>query len=295
MARPLARDEEGLGTFGSLIGVLVLVVVILGAYFGYIAPRFPPAPIRTQPGDEITVHYIGTFENGLVFDTSLESVARDNASHPKAFTFSWRIRWEPLQVTVGAGAVVEGFDVGVQGLTEGESTTFSIPPEQAYGPADPSKIFVKPLFESVPVQVTMNATDFQGVYGTEPESGTNVTDPLWTWPATVSVAGSLVTVKNSPSPGQIVRPYGWDAEVVCVDDGAHGCVGEILVHHRLGPADADRTGHETVTVEGRRQVLFVVSAVDVDAGTYTVDYNVSVPSGRTLVFQVTIVDITRSF
>ncbi len=35
MARPLVRDDEGLSTFWSFVGVLVLVIAILAVYVRY--------------------------------------------------------------------------------------------------------------------------------------------------------------------------------------------------------------------------------------------------------------------
>jgi len=291
MARPLVRDEEGLSTFWSFVGVLILVIAILAAYFGYVVPRFPPPPLRAQVGDTVQVHYIGKFENDLMFDTSLESVASDNASYPKAFAFSWRGTWDTLPFTIGTGTVVPGFDLGVQGLAEGDSKTFAVPPAQGYGLADSTKIFVKPLLESVPVRLTMDASGFAAIYNTQPVGGSNVTDPFWGWIATVSVAGSIVTVTNSPAPGEIVHPYGqWDARVLSIDDGADGGVGRIEVQHLLTAASVDRVGRRLPS--GR--VDFTVTAVDPFEGTYTLDFNDPV-RGRTLVFQVTMVRIVRLF
>lgn len=292
MVRPLVRDEDGVSTLWSLIGVLILVIAILGVYYTYVVPKFPAAPPRAQSGDQVKVDYVGTFaDDGLVFDTSLASVGRDNASYPKAFTFSWRSSWQPLgPFAIGSGSVVKGFDLGIQGMAVGDSKTIVVPPASGYGPADPAKIVVKPLFESVAVHVTMNASNFQSRYGVGAVSGTNVTDPFWGWPAYVSVAGSFVTVTNSPVPGQVVRPYGaWNAVVDSIDDAANNGEGVIQVHHLLDPSVVDRIGQRNAG----GQAVFVVRAVDLDAGTYTLDYNVPTPVGRTLIFQVTMIDISR--
>lgn len=295
MARLLRRDEEGLSTLWSFIVVLVIVIAILGVYYGYLAPKFAPPPLRSQSGDQVTVDYVGTFsENGLVFDTSLKSVAGDNASYPKAFMFGWHSTWQPLPVTIGSGGVVKGFDLGIQGLAVGESKTIVVPPALGYGPADPAKIFVKPLLESVSVRITMNASDFFNTYKTVAVSGTNVTDPFWGWSAMVSVSGSLVTVTNSPVPNQIVRPYGaWNARVVSIDDGANQGRGVILVRHLLDANSVDRVGLERSGTQGP-QVVFVVTAVDLGAQTYTLNYNTPT-KGRNLVFQVTMLSINRLY
>jgi len=295
MVRPLVRDDAGVSTLWSFIGVLILIIAIVRVYYGFVVPKFGSPPIRAQSGDSVKVDYIGTFaDDGLVFDTSLASVATDNASYLKAFTFTWHSPWQPLgPFTLGTGVVIKGFDLGLQGMAVGDGKTIIVPPNLGYGSADPSKFIVKPLFESVPVRVTMNATDFRSTYGIAPQSGMNVTDSFWGWTAYVSVSGSFVTVTNSPSPGQIVRPYGaWNAVVASIDDSANGGIGVIVVHHLLDPSLVDRTGKK-IFQRGTDVPLFVVSAVDLDAGTYTLNYNVAAPIGRVLVFQVTMLDISR--
>jgi len=291
MARPIVRDEEGLSTLWSFVGVLVLVIAILAVYFVYVIPKFGHPPLRAQSGDQVKVDYVGRFEDGFVFDTSLMSVAEDNASYTKAFSFGWRNSWQPLSFAIGAVplAVIRGFDVGVQGLAVGDAKTIVVPPNLGYGLSDPAKILVKPLLEPVPVRVTMNESAFTNAYKTQPVSGANVTDPFWGWSAYVSVSGSVVTVTNSPVPGQMVHPYGgWAARVDSVDDGADNGTGRIVVHHLLDTTAVDRVGQKTAS----GTVVFVVTAVDLAAGTYTVNYNNPV-KGRNLVFEVTMVAITR--
>src|SRR5437867_12073321 len=87
MARPLVRDEEGVSTLASLIGVLILAIAILAVYLGFIVPKFAGPPLRARSGDDVQVDYAARSENGLVFDTSPLAVAQDNAATPKAFAF----------------------------------------------------------------------------------------------------------------------------------------------------------------------------------------------------------------
>ncbi|MEJ5256741.1 MAG: peptidylprolyl isomerase [Fervidobacterium sp.] len=65
-------------------------------------------------GDKIKVHYTGMFEDGQVFDTSLNR--------------------EPLEFVVGAGQVIQGFEEELIGLEIGDRKKFLIPFEKAYGP-----------------------------------------------------------------------------------------------------------------------------------------------------------------
>jgi len=69
---------------------------------------------EAKKGDTVKVHYTGKFEDGTVFDSSLER--------------------EPLQFTLGEGQVISGFEESVIGMNPGESKVAVIPAEKAYGP-----------------------------------------------------------------------------------------------------------------------------------------------------------------
>ena len=288
MVRSLSRDRSGMSNLAAFAVLILAIALILGVYYVYLVPQAAPEPLRAQERDSVTVEYVGTFENSeLVFDTSVITVAQDNASYPKAFSFGWRDRWQPLQFAVGDGSMIRGFDQGVRGLAVGESRTLVVPYADGYGAADPSKISTRRLLESVPVRLTMNATHFLATYRTSAVSGINVTDLVGGCTAVVSVAGSIVTVMNSPVPDQAIRPYNlWDATVVSIDDSANGGVGEILVQHRLDPTMIDRIGGK---VDGQD---FFLSDVDLIEGSYTLDFNRQV-AGRSLLFQVTLKTLLR--
>jgi peptidylprolyl isomerase len=72
--------------------------------------------MTAKSGDEVSVHYKGTLDDGEVFDSS-EGRA-------------------PLSFTLGKGQVIQGFDVAVEGMSLGETRTVRIPPEEAYGAHD---------------------------------------------------------------------------------------------------------------------------------------------------------------
>lgn len=64
-------------------------------------------------GDTVHVHYTGKLDDGTVFDSSRER--------------------DPLVFEVGAKQVIAGFDENVKELEVGDSTTFRLEPDQAYG------------------------------------------------------------------------------------------------------------------------------------------------------------------
>ncbi|MDT8357511.1 MAG: peptidylprolyl isomerase [Methanomicrobiaceae archaeon] len=96
--------------------IAVLIVLLTGALIaGCTGPEEAPAEAREVAlGDTVRVHYMGTLDDGTVFDSS-------------------RGR-EPFEFTTGAGEVIAGFEEALLGLAVGESVTVRIPPEEAYGP-----------------------------------------------------------------------------------------------------------------------------------------------------------------
>lgn len=65
-------------------------------------------------GDYITIHYLGTLENGQKFDSSYD-------------------RGEPFKTRIGVGEVIEGWDMGVPGMKVGGKRKLTIPAKLAYG------------------------------------------------------------------------------------------------------------------------------------------------------------------
>ena len=77
-----------------------------------------------QSGSHVKVHYTGTLQNGTQFDTS-EGDA-------------------PLEVTLGEGNLIKGFEDNLMGMKQDEEKTFTLAPEDAYGPKN------KDLVQTVP-------------------------------------------------------------------------------------------------------------------------------------------------
>ena len=69
---------------------------------------------RAEIGMSVSVHYTGKLEDGTVFDSSV----------PRA---------QPFTFTLGAGQVIKGWDLGVEGMTVGEKRNLVIPPHLGYG------------------------------------------------------------------------------------------------------------------------------------------------------------------
>ena len=70
--------------------------------------------IGARNGNNVSVHYVGTLEDGTKFDSSID-------------------RGKPFVFTLGAGKVISGWEIGVLGMKIGEKRKLTIPPELGYG------------------------------------------------------------------------------------------------------------------------------------------------------------------
>lgn len=83
--------------------------------------------ISAQSGDTVSVHYVGRFPGGKVFDTSMKSEA------VKSGVFNPARDYKPLQVALGKHQVISGFEEALTGMRVNETKEITLPPEKAYG------------------------------------------------------------------------------------------------------------------------------------------------------------------
>ena len=87
-------------------------------------------PIKT--GDTVSVHYVGTFNDGTEFDRSREG--------------------SPLKFKVGSGMVIPGFDKAVIDHEVGDKFSVNIPAAEAYGEWQEEMLIPVPV-ERVPANI----------------------------------------------------------------------------------------------------------------------------------------------
>jgi len=83
--------------------------------------------ITAQNGDTVSVHYVGKFPGGKVFDTSMKAEA------VKAGLFNLARDYKPLQVVLGKHQVISGFEEALVGMKVNETKEITLLPEKAYG------------------------------------------------------------------------------------------------------------------------------------------------------------------
>ncbi len=70
--------------------------------------------VKPNPGEKVSVHYAGRLVDGTEFDSSFK-------------------RNQPIEIPIGVGQVIKGWDEGIMLLKEGETATLLIPSELGYG------------------------------------------------------------------------------------------------------------------------------------------------------------------
>lgn len=302
----MAATKEASGAI-NLFTIAIVLSLIATAFLGYLIIAGPQIFVERGPflavseGDKVEVDYIGSFQNGKIFDTSLEDVAKDGVAYPKALSFTPRPSsgYRPLKVYVGStdpepfpkdayNLTIEGFWRGMIGMEIGGTRTLVIPPNQGYGSQDPNLIETKPLIQEVVMKEELSESEFEDRFYVEAMEGITIRDPFWQWNVTVlDITGGIATFLNTPFTGMKIKPYDkWEAEVIYMDSSANGGKGVIKVKHLLSEKD------ENQIMATEKKGNFIIVSVDTDAGTYTVDYNPEVV-GKTLIFQVTVISITK--
>ncbi|NJX15079.1 FKBP-type peptidyl-prolyl cis-trans isomerase [Tamlana crocina] len=103
---------------------------------------------KVKANDTIEVHYTGKLTNGQVFDSSLER--------------------EPLQVQLGQGQLIPGFEKALVDMAVNEKKTVTIAKEDAYGEVHEQlfqKVPTADLPENIKPEVGM------GLVGSRPDGG----------------------------------------------------------------------------------------------------------------------------
>ena len=69
---------------------------------------------HAKEGDNVKVHFTGKLDDGRVFDSSKDR--------------------EPMEVKIGGGKLISGFEKGIVGMEEGESRHITVEEREAFGP-----------------------------------------------------------------------------------------------------------------------------------------------------------------
>lgn len=141
---------------------------------------------KVESGDYVKLCYTGKLENGVVFDRTDEC--------------------GPLEIQVGTGSMVEGFENAIVGMGQNEKKSFVLEPEEAYGERDER---LQRTFRRSTLPLTFNPFPGQVILFTT-RSGLEV-------PATVKFVDQEILVAdfNHPLAGKALT---FEVEVVEIND-----------------------------------------------------------------------------
>ena len=250
---------------------LFLLLVFVGVLSG--CTIFGPEEV-VESGDLVSLDYVGKFDNGMVFDTSLEEVAED-AAYEKSPTFNLRPDYFPFNISIGAGEVIKDFEEGVIGLKVGETKEITVEPENGYGEWNPENAFTVPRIFTVSI--------FEEVWKNDLIEETGMTEFLENgiisprsgrpWNTTIiSDRGDYVFVKNDIQNFSIETPIGLNVIT--------RVTGEII--QTMTP----ELNSIVDTPRGQALISFL------NETHFTMDFNHPL-AGKTLIFEITVLSIDK--
>jgi len=122
------------------------IILIIGIIAGLVIGLWPSnAATTARNGDTIKVSYIGTYDNGSVFDS-----AGINGS-------------DPFQFTIGNKSTIPGFEKGVIGMSVNETKKIHVVPYNGYGQSEFTEN-INTFPANVSVGQYYNMTQDNGVY-----------------------------------------------------------------------------------------------------------------------------------
>lgn len=141
---------------------------------------------KVEKGKFVKVDYEGRLDNGEVFDSSQDG--------------------QPLELQVGGGQIIKGFEEQLQDMELREKKTFTLNPEEAYGNRDENQLHTFSRSE-VPEEMNPQIGDMIGL---QTPDGQQI-------PATIAEADEekIVVDLNHPLAGKALT---FDIEVVEITD-----------------------------------------------------------------------------
>ena len=106
---------------------------------------------KVETTSKVKVHYTGKLEDGTIFDTSLTEGR------------------EALEVQLGEGQLIKGFEAGLIDMSEGEKKTIELSVEDAYG--EPRPEFINEIPKS---NVPEGVQEGENLQGMGPQGPVNV-------------------------------------------------------------------------------------------------------------------------
>ena len=298
----------------TLFMILILIGVGYGAYRWYEGTKSEPVPqIVVEDGDYVVVNYTGWLKDERiygtgqrVFDTSRQDVAEDNVNFPKSSTFFKRDAYSTFGFKAGTGQVIAGWDKNILGMKKGDTAKWTIDTFDAYEPRLDSLVINISRQENTTKFESYDLGFLQARYpAAEILPGIVLDHFFWDWDMqieSVDPFDNSVTIYNMPTLDEIYTSlYGFESQVTYINQSDNDGQGKIIVKHTPSTGDLVETSRirpyhdiieDVVLHQSEQGGITNGIVVDLTQNDITIDFNSEV-YGRTLVFEVTLLEIER--
>lgn len=231
-------------------------------------------PDIVEISDIVQIEYIGSFENGSVFDTSIEEVAKENGIYTNLREY------QPLIFSIGDAGLIRGFENAILGMKIGEDKEVTISPDEAYGDYQSQLIQIVPTKQRSSATQNVSREKFTEEIGQEPYEGLvfqipESADFEINWPLKVlALYDDIVTFKYMADDEVI------DITTVFGPAKVYGDGEDIVIEVQ------SEKGAKILTRDGPAQVI------DVNEENITLDFNHPL-AGKKLNFWIKVVDMTK--
>lgn len=285
--------------------IVILFLAALIIFSGCIGEKI------VKKGDTVSVNYTGSLQNGKVFDTNIESVAKQHDIIKPEYV--------PLNFTVGEPGMIKGFNEGVVGMKVGETKTLTIPPEDGYGLVDPELISANDIIQNIsakeisfPRVFNISLEEFEATYGPGHNKSDNVIPPGTNINLTILNISNIVSLSyNLKAEYQIFQQNSpWNMTVVKINETNITIKPSLKKNDTVRlPLDQSQKWPWTSTVIGvtnenitlrhnaipetQVQSMFGTMTVRFNETSFIIDQNHEF-AGKTLIFNVTLVSIKNN-
>jgi FKBP-type peptidyl-prolyl cis-trans isomerase 2 len=285
--------------------ILILFLAALILFSGCIGEK------TVKKGDTISVNYTGSLQDGKVFDTNIESVAKQHDIIKPEYV--------PLKFKVGEPGMIKGFDEGVVGMKVGETKTLTIPPEKGYGPVKPELINTYNIIENVsarentfPRVFNISLEQFETEYGPGHNKSDTIVYPGTNINLTILNISSIVSLSyNLKADYQIFSQNSpWNLTVVKINETNVTIKPSVKINDTvrfpldqfqktpwtstvIGLTDDNITLRHNAIPETKVQSTFGTITVRFNETSLIIDQNNDL-AGKTLTFNVTLVSIENN-
>ncbi len=234
--------------------------------------RAMPDPSKAQTGDLVRIHYTVTLEDGSLVRTTSEAAAQDGRKRVPGFEEPKSLG--PEELLIGEDGFLPGMKEVLEGMAMGEKRTSTLPPEKAFGPADPKKTMQLPCAKRMPLVIDMSPEEYVGRFKSFPVVGTEVNVVPYFRARVQAVAERAARLEFLPRDGERVQ-------------------------ESFGTAWIRSDGNDvTITLEPTIGALFEVQGrqgriVSTDGTTFTVDFN-HPAAGKPVALDVEVVSLEKA-